>query len=203
MKDVQLKAADKVSGNVWGKAWIETGEDELYTMRNEPVKYAAKTAAEYAAGAGLGAVAGGAKVVTTKAGAKVAAKIANPTAKFAVKSVGKNVVDMTLAGALIGGVAAEFVPYSTTATNFVNTASRGHVNVTSKEFDTTAAKNTIQGAKSFVIGGVGFKDGMTVGNRLADKSLKSIVSTVGKAQKIDAKYANALPSEFDVTNVAR
>jgi hypothetical protein len=199
-KDVTDNLRNSIKGNVWGKGLADFTISEYNTLRNDPAKYTVEVAATAIAGEVIGAAAGGAKVATALGGAKVASKLANPTAKFAADYVGKHAVDAGLVGSMAGSIATEAVPYSKTATDVVN--SRLGYSIKLKEFTSDTAANVFRGGKEFAIGGYGFSKGMGIGGRVTDKSISSIASTIENLKKVDAKYANARPSEFDVTRIS-
>ncbi|RXA21839.1 hypothetical protein EQO05_00965 [Methanosarcina sp. MSH10X1] len=186
LKDVQRKHQKAVKDNAVTAGLLKFTEDEYKYVRNDPLKYAAETGVIMAGGAAFGAGAAGLKAIVNPRLTKVAGKV-----------VGKHGVDVALIGApvAIGGASA---------IQYFNSEDYNALSGIEKE---TAQVQMIAGGfrtlKDFAIAAPGFKAGSKAmeGTISKVKAMRATPSTV-KINK-PSGLENALPSEFDITNVAR
>jgi hypothetical protein len=184
--DTQRRYQKAVKENVVTAGLLKFTEDEYTRLRTKPLTYAAETGLIAAGGAVIGAGTVGLKAVV------------NPKlTKVAGKAVGKYGVDAALIGvpAVVGGASVY---------QYFQSADYKALSDIEKE---TAKVQMVAGGfrtlKDFAIAAPGFKAGSKAmeGTISKVKAMKTSPSTV-KMNK-PSGLENALPSEFDITNVAR
>ena len=197
LSDVQKKYQKKVKGNMVTGGLLKFTEDEYNSLRSKPVSYAGNAAAVYVGGEVLGAGVGALKLATKAGAGKVASKIASPVAKKALSLTGKHGVDAAMMTGMVGSVGVSTVAYFSDPT--YKSLSQVDKDLAKVEY----AAGMFRMGKDFIIGGVGFNKGAREVEATASR-IKAMRPTAGATIKPKSSgLENALPSEFDITNVAR
>ena len=184
--DTQRRYQKAVKENVVTAGLLKFTEDEYTRLRTKPLTYAAETGVIMAGGAAFGAGTAGLKAVV------------NPRlTKVAGKAIGKHGVDAALIGApaVVGG--ASVYQY------FKSDDYKALSNIEKETAKVQMVAGGFRTLKDFAIAAPGFKAGSKVmeGTISKVKAMRASPSTV-KINK-PSGLENALPSEFDITNVAR
>lgn len=184
--DTQRRYQKAVKENVVTAGLLKFTEDEYTRLRTKPLTYAVETGLIAAGGAAFGAGVTGLKAVV------------NPRlAKVAGEAVGKRGVDAVLVGvpAVVGG--ASVYQY------FESDDYKALSDIEKETAKVQMVSGGFRTLKDFAIAAPGFKAGSKAmeGTMSKVKAMRTSPSTV----KIDkpSGLENALPSEFDITNVAK
>ena len=169
---------------------------ELDQIANKPLNYAAETGLMVAAGGALGAGYGGAKVLLKSGGAKVASKLSGTAAKKFVEGTTAHVLDTVMVGSMVGGIAANEAAYRGAQKEKTTEAEK-------KEAAIEHASEYMKMGKEFALGGIGFAKGAKIGASATTKALAAGKKTATVSIPRATELGDALPSEFDVTNVAK
>lgn len=188
--------SDAVEGSVAVQGVNRFVNSELDQIANKPLNFAAEAGAMVVGGEILGAGYGGAKVLMKVGGSKVASKLGSTAAKKFVESASAHVLDAIMVGSMVGGIAANEAAYRNTSGNLKTEAEK-------KEAAIEHAADYLKMGKEFALGGVGFAKGAKIGASATTKALAVGKKTATVSIPKTTGLEEALPSEFDVTNVAK
>ena len=174
-------------------------DDEIKTLKTKPVNFAAEAGLIYAGGAAFGAGLGGVKAVVNPKLAKAAGKIVSKTGSKTISKIAnagsKYAVDATAIGLPVTYTAGRDIAY------FNSADYKALTDIEKDVVKTQYAANLFKTGKELIIAAPGFNAGArsAEGAIAKYKASKLLTPRIKKVSDLE----NALPSEFDITNVAK